>query len=198
MSGRDGNGVHAVIFANATGDPSKLMTNIQCANNNFGPPGGWSSTPILLYPTAADVVGADFVCKDNNGDPDQDFYSGQFEIDDTTVPPFTVTVTGLPFNPRTLQINAVVPSTGVMSQCQGSTRPRLADVQTSNSIAADSGGFVGTTNTSAPATGFPIILYDGAGNQILNALINGYTADGFTVGVSLNTFPAFVDFTAYP
>lgn len=210
MSGRDGNGQCAILF-NTTAfvlpegpDPANaLMTNVHAFGNNFGPPVGWANTPVFYFSSInnvvnwgaaamGDIVGEGFICRDNNGSADSEPYSSNFAINNGQSG--VVTVQYLPFRPRTLVLNAAVPSATLMSQCTCTVVtpvPFTALSCVSNSFAADSGGYMSGTGTN-------IRLYSGDVTLLLEAEVTAFTGDGFEVTITgTSGTDAYICFTAY-
>lgn len=188
ISAADGKGYSAVAFVNLSGDSGNLMNLIQFDNNNLGATAAWLGPIVSFFPSKNDVVGVDFIHRNNLGYTDVDPYSEDFLLPNTGTG--TVTVTGVPFKPRTIQWNAVVASTLVMSQASGFIKHDL--INFSNSTGVDGSGFFGTT-------GFGIKLYDGSGNLITSADVTGFTNDGFTVNiVGVSGADVYVNYVAYP
>jgi hypothetical protein len=175
-------------ISGATSNDRK-QTHINCSQNNFGLASRWRSPdPMVFYPDKDSIIGAEFIHRNNVGNTDCDPKCGTEGIPT----PFSgdITVTGIPFRPRTIQIDAGVLSASLISRCQGCVEIDLTFI--SNSSASDSSGFFSTHGTG-------LKLYDGLGNLVIDADVTAFTNDGFIITVNSTTSEAaFVNFTANP
>ncbi len=165
------------------------MTGIQCSNNNFGIAATWLSSTIAYLPGVEQVAGENFVTRSNLGSPDVDSYTSSFTIVSGVTDP--IVVTGIPFIPRSMHMNAVIPgSVTLLSQCLLDVTYDLSQVSTSTAV--DATGEISTIGTG-------INLYDGLANLQTSGTIAAWTKDGFVVYVFVSgASNTIVAFTAYP
>lgn len=188
ISAADGKGRSAFVFSNLSGDPTRTMASVHVVGNNCGPISRWSLGTFYFFPDAVSVLGDSFVQRDNNGSKDLDPWSfAQFIPSGSSG---AVTITGIPFKPRTLDLNSVFPVGPILSQCVGNVDNVLNNI--SNSIAVDvSGAF--------SSTGFGIQLYDGSQNLLVDAAVTSFTPDGFVITINgTTTNDCYVNFVAHP
>ncbi|HEX3163414.1 MAG TPA: glycosyl hydrolase family 28-related protein, partial [Pseudolabrys sp.] len=176
ISAADGKGRSAFVFSNLSGDPTRTMASVHVVGNNCGPISRWPQGTVYFFPDAESVLGDSFVHRDNNGSLDMDPWS--FNLFIPSGSSGTIAATGVPFKPRTLDLNTVFPPGAILSQCIGNVDPVLNNV--SNSLAVDATGAFSTT-------GFGIKLYDGSQNLLVDAAVTSYTTDGFVVTINGTT-----------